>query len=115
MADYLLDTNILSYWYDVTCNEHARVVGRVNTARQPDPQTNYVSRLLVSIVTLGEIEYGHRVAHAPDPAKQAAYANFVGTQCPVALEMTKHVAEQYGEMRAWSVQQLRTDCKKVQG
>jgi tRNA(fMet)-specific endonuclease VapC len=101
VSDYVLDTNILRYWYDTTCVEHAKVVTRVKAARQPDPQTNYVPRLFVSVVTLGEIEYGHRVAPAPDAAKQAAYTKFVQQQCPVALEMTKHVVEQYGEMRAW--------------
>ena len=101
MADYLLDTNILRYWYDISCDEHARVVSRVNAARQPDSQTNYVSRLFVSVVTLGEMEYGHRVVQVPDAAKQAAYAKFMREQCPVAIEMTEHVAERYGEMRAW--------------
>lgn len=112
MRDYLLDANILSYWYDARCNEYAKVAGRVKAARQPDPQTNYVSRLFVSVVTLGEIEYGHRVTHAPDPAKQAAYAKFVREQCPVALEMTKDVAEHYGEMRAWLFNNCGPNAKK---
>lgn len=101
MADYLLDTNIISIWYDANRPEHAKVVGRVNAARQPDPQTGYVSRLFISIVTLGEIEYGHLVAAVPGTAKQAAYSRFVRQQCPVVLEMTAVVAEQYGELRAW--------------
>jgi predicted nucleic acid-binding protein len=115
VADYLLDTNILSYWYNTTCDQHSRVVVRVNGARQPEPQTNYESRLFVSIVTLGEIEYGHRVAHAPDPVKQAAYIKFVGEQCPVVLEMTKHVAEHYGEMRAWLFNNCGPKKKKSKG
>ena len=108
MPDYLLDTNILAFWYDTARIEHTRVVGRVHAARQPDPQTNYVSRLFISAVTLGEIEYGARASHVPDPVKQAAYEaldaakiRFVREQCPVALEITEHVAEQYGELRAW--------------
>jgi predicted nucleic acid-binding protein len=112
MADYLLDTNILRYWYDTKCNQHARVVIGVDAARQPDPKTNYVSRLFVSVVTLGEIEYGHRVTHAPDAVKQAAYSKFVRDQCPVVLEMTKHVAEQYGEMRAWLFNNCGPSAKK---
>ena len=100
MADYLLDTNILRYWYDIRCDENLRVVRRVNNARHAGSHGKYLSRLFVSVVTLGEIEYGHRVT-LTDPAKQAAYAKFVREQCPVALEITKHVAEQYGEMRAW--------------
>jgi predicted nucleic acid-binding protein len=101
VADYLLDTNILSYWYDTNRPEHPKVISRVNVARQPDPQTGYVSRFFVSVVTLGELEYGHRVAHAPDPAQQAAYTKFVHQQCPVALELTPNVAQQYGDMKAW--------------
>src|SRR6266436_691143 len=101
MADFLLDTNILRYWYDIACAEHQKVFARVNVARQPDSQTNYVSRLFVSVVTLGEIEYGHRVTLTPDLVKQAEYTKFVHEQCPVGLEMTKHVAELYGELRAW--------------
>lgn len=101
MPDYLLDTNILRYWYDTNCAENAKVVTRVNAARQPDPHTGYVSRLYVSIVTLGEIEYGHRVALSPDPVKQAAYVRFVRVQCPVALDVTRHVVGRYGGMRAW--------------
>jgi tRNA(fMet)-specific endonuclease VapC len=112
VPDYLLDTNILRYWYNTMCSENTSVVGRVNAARQPDPQTHYVSRLFVSVVTLGEIEYGHRVTHAPDPAKQAAYAKFVREQCPVALEMTKDVAEHYGEMRAWLFNNCGPNAKK---
>lgn len=108
MADYLLDTNILSYWYNNTPDAtgqliatHTNVVGNVARVRVPDPQTGYVSRLFVSVVTLGEMGYGHRVAPNPDAVKQADYAKFVRVQCPVALDMTSHVAEQYGQMRAW--------------
>ena len=112
MPDYLLDTNILRYWYDPKCAENAKVIARVNGARQPDPQTKYVSRLFISVVTLGEIEYGHRVAHAPDLAKQAAYVKFVQEECPVALEMTHHVAAQYGEMRAWLFNNCGPNARK---
>lgn len=112
MPDYLLDTNILSYWYNTNCAEHGRVAARANVSRQADPQSNYVSRLFISIITLGEIEYGHRVDHQPDAAKQAAYAKFVREQCPIALELSSHVAEQYGEMRAWLFNNCGPKAKK---
>src|SRR5206468_2439345 len=102
------DTNILSYWYDTHCAENAKVVARVNAVRKQDPATGYVPRFFVSVITLGEIEYGARASHVPDPAKQAEYEamdaakkKFVREQCPEVLEITKHVAEQYGELRAW--------------
>ncbi|MEK7794556.1 MAG: PIN domain-containing protein [Candidatus Hydrogenedentota bacterium] len=112
MADYLLDTNILSYWYNTQRPEHLKVSAAVEVARQPDPQTNYVSRLFVSVVTLGEIEYGHRVAPTSDASKQAAYAKFVAEQCPDPLEMTNHVAEQYGELRAWLFENYAPNAKR---
>jgi tRNA(fMet)-specific endonuclease VapC len=119
VRDYLLDTNILSYWYDTSRSEYTRVVARVQAAWQPDPQTNYVSRLFVSVITLGEIEYGTRASHVPDPVKQAEYAamdaakiKFVQEQCPVVLEITKHVAEEYGEMRAWLFNNCGPNAKK---
>jgi tRNA(fMet)-specific endonuclease VapC len=119
VADYLLDTNILSFWYDTACDEHSRVVGRVNAVRQPDPTTNYVSRLYVSVVTLGEIEYGSLVSHVPDPAKQALYEamdaakmKFVREECPVALEIVEHVAAEYGELKAWLFNNCGPNAKK---
>ena len=81
-------------------------------ARQAGTDTKFLPRLFVSVVTLGEIEYGHRVTLAPDPAKQAAYAKFVREQCPVSIEITKHVAEQYGEMRAWLFNNFGPIAKK---
>jgi len=112
VADYLLDTNILAYWYDRSKPEHAKVIARVNAVRKPDPKTDYVSRLFISIVTLGEIEYGHRAALKPDAAKQVAYSKFVREQCPVALDINKHVVEQYGEMRAWLFNNCALRSKK---
>lgn len=108
MADYLLDTNILSLWYDTSKSENSRVVAPVNAVRQLDPTTNYMPRFFVSVVALGELEYGARVSHIPNPAKQAEYAamdaakiRFVREQCPIRLEMNDHVAEEYGELKAW--------------
>lgn len=126
MADYLLDTNILSYWYDSTPDvsgrvksTHANVVHNVARVRTPDPQTDYVSRLFVSVVTLGEVEYGHQSATTPDPVKQAEYTKFIREQCPGSLDITQHVAEEYGRMRGWlfntcSPKKMRTKAKRAE-
>ena len=66
-----------------------------------DPETQYVSRLFVSVVTIGEIEFGHRAAQTPDLAKQSQYTTFVREQCPVSLEVVEHVARHYGKLKAW--------------
>lgn len=112
MADYLLDTNIVAYWYDTSRSEHVKVRGRLNAVRQPDPVDRYIPRLYVSIVTLGEIAYGHRVAPVPDAARQAEYGRFVREQFPEVLEMTRDVAEQYGELRAWLFNNCGPTTKK---
>ena len=101
MPDYLLDTNILSYWYNTQCSQHASVLAHVKAACQPDPLPEHIPRLFISVVTLGEIEYGHSVAAVPDPKKQSEYMRFVREQCPQSLEVTKHVAGPYGKLKAW--------------
>ena len=101
MSDYLLDTNIISYWYDSRRPEHSKVLARIEAVRQPDPQTQYVPRLFISVVTLGEIEQGHRSAQTPNASVQSEYMTFVRKQCPEPLEITTHVAVPYGELKAW--------------
>jgi len=101
VSDYLLDTNILRYWYDRHCPEHANVLARVQTVRQPDPQTQYVPKLFISAVTTGEIEQGHQSVLVPNTTVQAEYRTFVREQCPEPLEITKHVGESYGSLKAW--------------
>jgi tRNA(fMet)-specific endonuclease VapC len=101
VPDYLLDTNIPRYWYDTGCPQHTAVFAHVKAIRQPDSLTGYTPKMFVSVVTIGEIAYGHRVAGTPDAAKQAEYEKFVREQCPEPLEITRHVGEAYGEMRAW--------------
>jgi predicted nucleic acid-binding protein len=112
VADYLLDTNIVVYWYDMARSEHARVLDRIGEVKLPDPTTKYVPRLYVSIITLGEIEYGHRVAPAPDIAKQAQFTRFVREQVPAVLELVDDVAEHYGELRAWLFDNCGPSAKK---
>jgi len=88
-------------------------MNRVNAARKPDPIVQYVPRLYVSVVTLGEIEYGHRVAPAPDTTRQAEYARFLREQFPEMLALIDDVAEQYGELRAWLFNNCGPKVKKA--
>ena len=101
MPDYLLDTMMLRFWYDATCGENAKVLARVQTVRQPEPETGYIARLYISVVTLGEIEYGHRFAALPNPDEQARYLKFVNEQCLEPLDLVKETAKYYGELKAW--------------
>lgn len=101
MANYLLDTNILSFWYKQHCKEHDSVLAHVMAVRRPDPETGYVPRLHVSVVTIGEIEYGHKANPAMNPSDQASFKEFLRTECPEPYPITEHVGEHYGELKAW--------------
>lgn len=100
MRDFLLDTQTIRYWHDSMCIQHAAVVGNVERLRQAVASLEVQPKLLVSVVSLGEIEYGHRVALAADPKAQAAYRAFVRQELPEAFELSRDATEAYGELRA---------------
>lgn len=99
MRDFLLDTQTIRYWHDNACPHHAAVIGNVTTLRQLSDPLEIKPKLLMSVVTLGEIEFGHRVALAPDPAAQTAYIKFVKEELPNPLELSADVTAVYGELR----------------
>lgn len=58
---YLLDTNIIAYWFDSERDEHERVVRRIKPLSPETPLT-------ISAITWGEIQYGHQlVSEEPTP------------------------------------------------
>lgn len=99
MRDFLLDTQTVRYWHDSRCSQHAAVIGNVTRLRQLAAPLKIKPKLLISVVTLGEIEFGHRVALAPDPAAQAAYIKFVQEELPNPLEPSSDAALVYGALR----------------
>ena len=101
MRDYLLDTNIVRYWYDTGCDEHANVLSHIDNVRYRPPQAHHTSLLLISVVTLGEIEYGHRAAPDPDPVRQTEYLRFIKEEQLEVLDIGKHTADAYGRLKAW--------------
>ncbi len=99
MRDFLLDTQTVRYWHDIRCPQHAAVIGNVAALRQLAVPLQIRPKLLISVVTLGEIEFGHRVALAPDPAAQAAYIKFVQEELPNPFELSSDAAVAYGDLR----------------
>ncbi|MCW5776139.1 MAG: hypothetical protein KIS87_06850 [Phycisphaeraceae bacterium] len=99
MRDFLLDTQTIRYWHDSGCAQHAAVIGNVSSLRQLSASLEVKPKLLVSVVTLGEIEFGHRVALAPNPAAQAAYMKFVEAELPGPFELSTDATAMYGELR----------------
>lgn len=99
MRDFLLDTQTIRYWHDSGCSQHAAVTGNVASLRQQAAPLEVKPKLLVSVVSLGEIEFGHRVALAPNPIAQAAYMKFVQVELPGPFELSLDATAAYGELR----------------
>lgn len=99
MRDFLLDTQTVRYWHDRRCLQHAAVIGNVVQLRQLVAQLEVKPKLLISVVTLGEIEFGHKVAMTPDPVAQAEYIKFVQEELPNAFEPSSDAAVAYGDLR----------------
>jgi predicted nucleic acid-binding protein len=99
VRDFLLDTQTIRYWHDSRCPQHAAVIGNVTALRQLAVPLDVKPKLLVSVVTLGEIEFGHRVALAPDSVAQAAYIRFVQEEVPTPFELSSDAVAIYGDLR----------------
>ena len=100
MRDFLLDTQIIRYWYDDKCAQHAAVIGNIESLKNLARPLEHEPRLLVSVVTLGEIEFGHRVQTGDFAKKQEAYIRFVRQELPARLELTEDTVTAYGEIRS---------------
>jgi len=90
---YLLDTNILSYWFDEKRHEHSDVKRHIDQLPEAAP-------LWVSAITLGEIEYGHRCSPTPGVDSQKEFLAFVDKEAPHIANIDKHTTSHYGELRS---------------
>lgn len=93
MRGYLLDTNIISYWFQPETSENRNVVTHIGGLDEGTP-------LRVSAITLGEIEFGHRVAPTAGSPIQAQFNQFVQTQLPDVLDVRRTTRTYYGQIRA---------------
>jgi tRNA(fMet)-specific endonuclease VapC len=57
---YLVDTNIVVYWFDARRPQYECVVRHIQELPEATP-------LMISAITLGEIEFGLQVAKASTP------------------------------------------------
>jgi predicted nucleic acid-binding protein len=90
---YLLDTNIIAYWFDEKRPQHRSVNQRIQglPARTP---------LVISAITLGGIEFGHRAVSAVSTPIQEAFLAFIEHELPLVLEIRKTTRLSYGRLRA---------------
>ncbi len=94
MDGYLLDTNIIRYWLDHTTPEHPLVQRRVDGL---DEQ----SLLVVSAVTLGELDYGLRCLGDEEYREQEeSHLGFIRKQIPEVVEVGSNTHPYYGAIRS---------------
>ena len=62
MDGYLLDTNITNYWHNASLPQHALVAANISTLPSD-------ASLRISVVTLGEVEFGHLRTTTPAPTR----------------------------------------------
>lgn len=100
MRDFLLDTQTIRYWYDEDCTQHAAVIDNIESWKEQAGLLEHKPKLLVSVVTLGEIEYGHRVQVGDQSMHNEARLKFVREKFPDSLELTEDAVAVYGEIRS---------------
>ena len=91
-AGYLLDTNIVAYWFDTRRPQHERVAQHIQELPEATP-------LMISAITLGKIEFGLQVSKVATP-EQEAFRAFINTNLPMVLDVTQTTRIYYGILRA---------------
>ena len=89
---FLFDTNIATAMWDTGSPYHQR-------AREFESSLGGDARILISAVTLAEVEYGLRTAPKIDAARQAVVRNAMGSY-ELVMPITRHTVEFYSEIRS---------------
>ena len=90
MDGYLLDTNAASILWDRRHREHSKIRGFLQSVAE--------APAWISIVVLGEIEYGLKIAPQMDEDRQGE-VRWQMSRFPRILNVTKHTVEPYSELR----------------
>ncbi|MFL6232315.1 MAG: PIN domain-containing protein [Thermoanaerobaculia bacterium] len=93
MRGYLLDTNIISYWFDEQSLQNRSIVERIRDLPGETP-------LRISAISLGEIEFGFRVRREEDAEFERELRRFLQEKLPTVLDVTSTTRTYYGSIRA---------------
>jgi len=93
LRTYLIDTCIWGYWFNIERPQHAAVMRHANNLPRD-------SVLGISVITWGEIAYGHKVETSAETSIQNQYLQFVASQGPTTFGIDTHIANVYGKLRA---------------
>lgn len=101
MRDFLLDTNIWEYWFNPARQpEHGRVLKRVLELEKQCERTKLPTRLWISSITLGEIEFGYQVQAPKERSMETSFRQFIRGIAPKEFLIDRHVTRDYGRIRA---------------
>jgi len=92
MRGYLLDTNVVCYWFDERSEKHVDVTTHIDQLSD--------AMLFVSAVSLGEIAFGHRCESKSPTTIQLGLSSFVRSQLPHVVDVKRATAQYFGEIKA---------------
>jgi predicted nucleic acid-binding protein len=110
MRDYLIDTNIWEYWFNPSKEpSHGNVLKLIDKIKQEE------SRLWISVITWGEIEYGYCSMKEKERSLETEFRQFVNDRSPKVYDIDKHVAATYGQIRTMLFEKYAPEEKKRKG
>jgi tRNA(fMet)-specific endonuclease VapC len=83
----------VAYWYNQRLPQHQSIEKHIQSLPGTPP-------LWISVITLGEIEYGQRVVSETITVEQQAFIEFTSIRFPRALEIKSTTRVEYGRLRA---------------
>ena len=106
MRDYLLDTNVWSGWYNPDKNSNILLYLR---------QLPTTIRLHMSVITIGEIDYGYNVMPKKEQSCEPEFRKFISGVAPRLVPIDRHTAKTYGEVRARLFEKYAPKKKRTNG
>lgn len=116
MRDFLIDTNIWEYWFNPKREpQHSNVLKCVGELKQQFENGKNPFRVWISSVTWGEIEFGYQWQKKKDGSLETQFRQFISDIAPIEFQIDKHVAREYGRIRAVLFEKFGPKDKKIDG
>jgi predicted nucleic acid-binding protein len=116
MRDFLIDTNIWEYWFNPAREpEHSHVLKRISELKKRCERTEFSFRIWISCVTWGELEYGYQVQTKKERSLETPFRRFIHGIAPKEFFIDRHVAHDYGRIRARLFNKYGPSEKKKKG
>ena len=116
MRDFLSDTNIWEYWFNSAREpEHSHLLKLVCELKTLCERMKSPFRVWMSSMTWGEIEYGQQAQINKEHSLETPFRQFIQKISPKEFVIDKHIAFDYGRIRAKLFEKYGTKEKKKKG